>query len=80
VLGNTLCMNILDWYLYGSYSVGAQLRILVSLVGWCLYNILVSWCSVEEIGVSSRFIHTRFLVVGWCLQIFMKIIVFCFLP
>jgi hypothetical protein len=28
----------------------------VSPVGWCLHNILLSWCSTEEIGVSSRLV------------------------
>jgi hypothetical protein len=36
----------------------------VSLVGWCLHNILLSWCSTEEIGVSSRLVPTRFVTVG----------------
>jgi hypothetical protein len=31
----------------------------VSSVGWCLYNILLSWCLVEEIGVSSRLVPTN---------------------
>jgi hypothetical protein len=54
----------------------------VSLVGWCLHNILLSWCSIEEIGVSnklvptkylaengvsSRLVPTSFVTVGWCL-------------
>jgi hypothetical protein len=33
----------------------------VSLVGWCLHNILLSWCSTEEIGVSSRLVPTSFV-------------------
>jgi hypothetical protein len=45
-----------------SYRVGAQVRRLVSLVGWCLHNILMSWCLAEEIGVSSRLVPTQYLV------------------
>ena len=54
----TLCMRILCWCLYRYYCVGAQLRIFVFLVGWFLHNILLSLCSNEEIGVSSRLFPT----------------------
>ena len=70
---STMCMKFLDCYLSRSYRVGAQLKRLVSLVGWCLHNILLSWCLVEDIGVSSRLVPTRFLTVGWFLQTFIKI-------
>jgi hypothetical protein len=30
----------------------------VYLVGWCLYNILLSWCLTEDIGVSSSLVPT----------------------
>jgi uncharacterized protein YaaW (UPF0174 family) len=63
---STMCMKILGWCLYRSYSVGAQLRIMVSPVGWFLHNILLSWCSTEEIGVSSKLVPRNFLKVGWC--------------
>jgi hypothetical protein len=33
-------------------------KILVSLVGWCLHNILLSWFFDEEIGISSRLVPT----------------------
>jgi hypothetical protein len=52
----------------------------VSPVGWCLHNILLSWCSTKEIGVSSRLVPTRFVTVGWCLQTFIKISFCGFLP
>ena len=58
---STLFMNILDWYLYMSFQVGAQLKRLVSLVGWFLHNILLSWCSNEEIGVPSRLVSTQYI-------------------
>jgi hypothetical protein len=32
----------------------------VSPIGWCLHNILLSWCSSKEIGVSSRLVLTIF--------------------
>jgi hypothetical protein len=59
---SNLSMKILDWCIYTSYCVGAQLRILVSSLGWCLHNILLSWSSTEEIGVSSRLVPTQYLV------------------
>jgi len=52
----TMCKKNLDWCLYMSYWVGAQVRRLVSLVGLFLHNILLSWCSTEEIGVSSKLV------------------------
>jgi hypothetical protein len=52
----------------------------VSPVGWCLHNILLSWCSVKYIGVSYRMVPTRFVVVAWCLQTFIKIRFFGFVP
>jgi hypothetical protein len=52
----------------------------VSLVGWCVHNILLSWCSIEEIGVSSRLVLTRFVTIGWCLQTFRNISFCGFLP
>jgi hypothetical protein len=52
----------------------------VSLVGWCLHNISLSWCSTRDIGVSSRLVPTSFVTVGWCLQTFIKIIFFLFSP
>jgi hypothetical protein len=52
----------------------------VSPVGWCLHNILLSWCSTKEIGVSNRLVPTSFVTVGWCLQTFIKIIFLWFSP
>jgi hypothetical protein len=51
----------------------------MSLVGWCLHNIFISWCSTENIGVSSRLVPTNFVIVGWFLQTFIKISFFGFL-
>jgi hypothetical protein len=42
-------------------------------IGWCLHNILLSWCAIEEIGVSNRLVPRSFITVGWCLQTFIKI-------
>jgi hypothetical protein len=57
-----MCMNILGWCLYRSYRVRVQLMRLVSPVGWCLHNFLLSWFSNEEIGVSNRLVPTRYIV------------------
>jgi hypothetical protein len=69
----TLCMNILYWHLYKSYWVDAQLRRLVSPIGWYLHNILLSWYSAKYIGVSNRLVPRSFETVGWFLQKFIKI-------
>jgi hypothetical protein len=45
----------------------------VSIVGYCLHNILLIWCSIEEIGVSIRLVPTNFVMAGWFLQTFIKI-------
>jgi hypothetical protein len=37
---------------------------------WCL---LLSWCLVVGIGVSSRLVPTRSVRVGWCLQGFVSV-------
>jgi hypothetical protein len=31
----------------------------VSLVSWCLHNILLSWCSAEDIDVFGRLVPTN---------------------
>jgi hypothetical protein len=57
----TLCMKILYWSLYKYYGVGAQVRRLVSIVGWCLHNILLSCCSIKEINVSSTLVSPQYI-------------------
>jgi hypothetical protein len=54
---SSMCMNILDWCLHISCWVGVQVRGLVSPIGWCL-QVLLSWCLVEEICVSSTLVPT----------------------
>jgi hypothetical protein len=44
----------------------------MSLVGWCLQTLLLSWCSVKETGVSYRLVPSKIieLVLSqgyWCL-------------
>jgi hypothetical protein len=34
---------------------------------------LLSWCSIKGIGVSSRLVPTNIVTVGWCLHEFIKI-------
>jgi len=31
----------------------------VSLIGWCLHDILLTWCSNKEICVSNRLVPTK---------------------
>jgi hypothetical protein len=52
----------------------------VSPVGWFLHNIYLIWCSVEEIGVSSRLVPTSYVTIGWCLHTFIKKSFCGFLP
>jgi hypothetical protein len=52
----------------------------VSPVGWCLHNILLSWCLAKDIGASNSLVPIIFVIVGWCLQTFIKIIFLWFSP
>jgi hypothetical protein len=52
----------------------------MSLACWCLHNIFLSWCSSKDIGVSSRLVPKRFMIIGWCIHTFIKIIFCGFLP
>jgi hypothetical protein len=45
----------------------------MSLVGWFLHDILMSWYTNNEIGLSSSLFPTIFVTIGLYLQTFINI-------
>jgi hypothetical protein len=41
-------------------------------IGLVSTHILLSWCSGEGIGVSSRLVLANIVTVGWCLQVLLS--------